>query len=171
MKLDELKCINENINIDEYIDFREEVKRNMDHSDWLGDFSKEDLIKLLNNNSKIWVYYLINEPVCSMMLIPSDERALLKFEVDLDYREVVDYGPMFVNPKYVGNGLQFQMLKELDKYCISLGYKYAASTIHPDNIYSINNLVKDDFELVNTKEFTRGIRNIYLKKIDKKIRR
>lgn len=168
MKLDELKCINENINIDEYIDFREEVKRNMDYPDWLGDFSKEDLIKLLNNNSKIWVYYLISEPVCSMMLIPSDERALFKFEVDLDYREVVDYGPMFVNPKYVGNGLQFQMLKELDKYCISLGYKYAASTIHPDNIYSINNLVKDDFELVNTKEFTRGIRNIYLKKLEKK---
>ena len=56
------------------------------------------------------------------------------------------------------------MLKELDNHCVKLGYKYAAGTIHLNNIYSINNLLKDDFKLVGTKEFTRGIRNIYLKK-------
>ena len=100
-----------------------------------------------------------------MMLIPSDEKALSKFELDLYYKEVADYGPMFVNPKFVGNGLQYQMLKVMDKYCINLGYKYVASTIHPDNIYSINNLVKDSFEYKNTKQFKRGMRNIYLKKL------
>lgn len=42
MKLNELTCINQNINIDEYIEFREMVKENMDHPEWLGDFSKED---------------------------------------------------------------------------------------------------------------------------------
>ena len=165
MKLNELNCIDDNINLDEYIEFRENVKKNMEHPEWLGDFSKEDLIYLLNNNSKIWIYYLNKEPICSMMLIPSDEKALSKFELDLDYREVADYGPMFVNPNFIGNGLQYQMLKEIDKYCLSLGYKYVASTIHPDNIYSINNLVKDSFEYKNTKQFKRGIRNIYLKKL------
>ena len=44
------------------------------------------------------------------------------------------------------------------------GYKYAVGTIHPDNSYSIINLLKYDFELVGTKKFTRGIRNIYIKK-------
>ena len=165
LKLKELFCISENINVDEYIEFRECVKEKMIHSEWLGDFSKEDLVNLLNNNSKIWIYYLDKEPVCSMMLIPSDEKALSNFKLDLDYREVADYGPMFVNPKYVGNGLQYQMLQVLDEYCINNKYKYAASTIHPDNVYSINNLVKDGFECKNTKEFKRGIRNIYLKKL------
>lgn len=164
MKLEELRTVNKNINLDEYIEFRELVKDNMEYPEWLGDFSKDDLVNLINSNSIIWIYYLDKEPVCSMMLIPSTEKDLNKFEIDLNYKEVVDYGPMFVNPKYIGNKLQYQMLKELDKYCIELGYKYAASTIHPDNIYSINNLVRDDFELIGTKEFTRGIRNIYLKK-------
>ena len=166
MKLIDLKYVNKNIDIDEYIEFREMVKQNMEHPEWLGDFTKEDLINMKNNNSIIWVYYLEKEPVCSMMLIPSTEKDLNKFEIDLDYKEVVDYGPMFVNPKYIGNKLQFQMLKELDNYCIKLGYKYAVGTIHPDNIYSINNLIKDDFNLIGTKEFTRGIRNIYLKKLN-----
>ena len=165
MKLNELTCINENINIDEYITFRELVKTNMEYPEWLGDFSKEDLKDLLKNNSKIWIYYLNNEPVCSMMIIPASEKSLLKFEIDLDYKEVIDYGPMFVNPKYVGNKLQYQMLQELDNYCLNNNYKYAAVTVHPDNNYSINNLLKDNFIYKNTKTFKRGIRNIYLKNL------
>lgn len=162
MKLKDLKCENYDINLDEYIEFRENVKKNMIHPEWLGDFSKEDLLNLLNNNSKIWIYYLDKEPVCSMMLIPADKNALLKFKLGLDYKVVADYGPMFVNPKYVGNGLQYQMLLELDNYCINMGYEYAVTTIHPDNIYSINNIIKDDFKLINYKGFKRGARNIYL---------
>ena len=164
MNLKDLECISENVNLDDYIQFREMVKKNMEHPEWLGDFTKDELIYALNNNSKIWLYYLKNEPVCSMMLIPSTEKDLKKFEIELDYGDVVDYGPMFVNPKYVGNGLQYQMLKEINKYCEKLGYKFAAGTIHPDNIYSIRNLLKDDFKLIGTKDFTRGKRNIYLKK-------
>ena len=163
MNLEELICTNKNIDLDKYLEFREYVKESMEHPEWLGNFTKEELEIMLKNNSKIWIYYLNNIPVCSMMLIPSDEKSLKKFELNLNYKEVVDYGPMFVNPNYVGNSLQYKMLLELDSYCIRLGYKYAACTVHPDNIYSINNIVKDDFKHINTKEFKRGIRNIYLK--------
>lgn len=165
LRLEELDCISENINIDDYIEFREYVKNNMKYPDWLGDFSKDDLIYMLNNNSKIWIYYLNGDPVCSMMLIPSDEKSLSKFELDLNYEDVIDYGPMFVNPEYVGNGLQYQMLKKLDTYCGNLKYKYAISTVHPENVYSINNLTKDYFKLEKTKKFKRGLRNIYLKEL------
>lgn len=165
MKLEDLKNINENINVDQYIEFRELVKSQMEHPEWLGDFSREELIIMLKGNSKIWIYYNNDEPVCSMMFIPSTDKDLKKFELDLDYKEVVDYGPMFVNPKYVGNGLQYQMLKVLERYCKNKQYKYVVSTVHPDNIYSINNLLKDGFVLKGTKEFKRGVRNIYLKEL------
>ena len=163
--LKDLNVKDNNIDIDKYIEFREYVKSYMEHPEWLGDFSKEEIINMLNKNSKIWLYYLNEEPVCSMMLIPATEKALSKFEIYLDYHEVADYGPMMVSPSYVGNGLQYQMLKEIDNYCLNNNYHYAAGTIHPDNIYSINNLLKDDFKLINQKKFTRGLRNIYLKKI------
>ena len=165
MRLTELKCIDENINLDEYISFRENVKTHMEHPEWLGDFTKEDLTFLLNNDSKIWIYYLKDEPICSMMTIPSRDKDLKKFEIDLNYKEVIDYGPIFVNFNYVGNGLQYQMIKFIDNYSKKKGYKYAIVTIHPDNLYCINNFLKDEFMLINTKEFTRGIRNIYIKKL------
>lgn len=167
MKLDQLKCINEDINIDEYIKYINSVKESMKYPEWLGDFSKEDLIFLLNNNSKIWMYYLNNEFVCSMMLIPANKKSLTSFGIDLNPEEVIDYGPIFINHKYIGNGLQYQMLQKLDEYCIKNGYKYAISTVHPDNIYSINNFVKDKFINIDSINLKRGKRNIYLKCLEK----
>lgn len=167
MKLEDLKRIDDNIDLDKYIEYREYVKSNMQHPEWLGDFTKEDLEKLLSSGTKIWIYYLDNDFVCSMMSIPSSEKDMVKFDLNLDYKEVIDYGPMFVNPKYVGNKLQYQMLKYLDEYVKSKGYKTAVGTIHPDNIYSINNLIKDDFILTGSRNFKRGKRNIYVKKLIK----
>lgn len=167
MKLEDLKRIDDNIDLDKYIEYREYVKSNMQHPEWLGDFTKEDLEKLLSSGTKIWIYYLDNDFVCSMMSIPSSEKDMVKFDLNLDYKEVIDYGPMFVNPKYVGNKLQYQMLKYLDEYVKSKDYKTAVGTIHPDNIYSINNLIKDDFILTGSRNFKRGKRNIYVKKLIK----
>lgn len=165
MKLNDLNYVNDKIDVDKYIEYRENVKKTMKEPDWLGDFSKDDILYMLDNNSKIWIYFKDEEFICSMMLIPSTKKDLDKFGIDLDFNEVVDYGPMFVNSKYVGNSLQYQMLKELDEYSSNKGYKYAISTVHPNNIYSINNLIKDGFELVGYRIFTRGERNIYYKKL------
>lgn len=66
-----------------------------------------DLEILLSSGTKIWIYYLDNDFVCSMMSIPSSEEDMIKFGLDFDYREVIDYGPMFVNSKYVYNSLQY----------------------------------------------------------------
>ena len=165
MNLNDFRCIDSNIDVIKYINFREMVKKNMNNPDWLGDFSKEDLIYLLNNGAKIWVYYSNDEPVCSMMSIPSSNKSVNKMGLKLDYKKAIDYGPMFVNPKFVGNKLQYKMLQEIDKYSKNKGYSYAITTIHPDNIYSINNVVKDGFEFSSQREFSRGLRNIYFKKL------
>ena len=55
--------------------------------------------------------------------------------------------------------------KKMDEVSKQLGYKHVVTTIHPDNIYSINNILKCDFQYVDQKEFTRGVRNIYTKDI------
>ena len=165
MKLSELSCIENNINLDDYIKYKDETKSHMKYPEWLGDFTKDNLVSAINNKAKIWMYYLNDEFVCSMMILPSSKDSLNKFELDYNYKYVIDYGPMFANFKYIGNNLQYQMLLELDKYSKNNGYKYAVSTIHPDNIYSIRNIVKDNFKCSGTKEFKRGLRNIYIKNL------
>ena len=161
MLLDDLICIDENINLDNYLSFKDIVEKNMPRPDWLGDFTKKDLKKLIKKGSKIWLYYLDEEPVCSMMIKPSDQKELDRYYIKSE--ETICYSSMFVNPKYVGNNLQYQMLKKLDEYSTQKEYKFAVGTIHPANKYSINNVVKDNFIYIETLNFPRGIRNVYLK--------
>lgn len=166
MKLEELICQNKDIDLDKYITFYEEVKKTMEHPEWLGNFDKEKITEILKKGGKLWIYYLKDEPVCSMMIIPASKKSIEKFELDFNYKDVAEYGPMFVALKFRGYKLQQQMLIELDKYILKLGYHYALTTIHPDNIYSINNFLKEEFIYKCTKEFKRGIRNVYYKKLE-----
>lgn len=163
--LDSLNCTTE-IKIDEYIKWRDKIKEDMTNPEWLGDMTKDDILYLLNNDSRIWMYYHKSNFVCSMMLIPATEEDVNKFGLDYNYLEVVDYGPIMVSSKYRGNTLQDQMIKQLDKYALEVGYKVAVTTVHPDNEFSINNLLKNGFTFIGKQEFKRGLRNIYVKELD-----
>ena len=147
-----------------YNHYIHKIRNNMERPEFLGTFENEELKELLKNDTHIYVYKNNDEVISSSMLIPSTEKDLKKFGIDLDYKEVVDYGTEVVSEKYRGNGLQQYMLDELEKISKKKGYKYAITTIHPDNIYSINNILKNGFEFKGFKEFKRGPRNIYLKK-------
>lgn len=164
--LESLECVSSDINLDKYVSCREKVKEDMETPEWLGDLTKDDIGYLLNNGSRIWMYYHLNNFVCSMMVIPASSEDVKEMGIDYNYLDVVDYGPMMVSCKYRGNGLSLQMLNFLDKYCLDIGYKVAICTTHPDNEKFINNLVSDGFSFVRKKEFKRGLRNIYVKKLD-----
>lgn len=72
-----------------------------------------------------------------------------------------------VNPNYVGNRLQFQMLEKLSEYCKSINKEYVFTKIHPDNIYSINNFIKSGYKFIETYQSKHNrLRNVYLKNLD-----
>lgn len=152
--------------LDSYILFEKLVKSNMEHPEWLGDFSKEDYNFLLSNNSYIFIWEINNEIAASGMIIPAREQDLTKFfSGDLNYKDVIDFGPEMVNPKYIGNGLQQNIINYLQQFSKDMGYKYALATVHPDNIYSKANFLKTNFEILGEVEFKRGKRIILRKSI------
>ena len=71
-----------------------------------------------------------------------------------------------VLPEYRGYGLQYFLMQEAQKELIVRGFRYFMCTIHPDNIYSKSNAVRQGYEVVMTKEKYGGyIRDILLKKL------
>ena len=162
--------------LDVYIKYISYVKAHMEHPEWLGDFSKEDLVALLNNNSHIYIWIFkehnvevladIDQIVASGMIIPSRQKDLIKFgQDDLNYIEVVDFGPETVHPSFIGNGLQTDVIKYLEEVAIKLSYKYALGTVDPDNIYSMRNLINNGFKFVNRVELSRGTRDVLKKEL------
>ena len=166
MKINEFNCISEHNDIDEYLEFYKYVKSNMKEPSWLGEFSLNELKNILNNEGKLFNFYDNNIIVCSMLYIPSNNKTIKKHNLNYDEKLVGSCGPIMVNPKYVGNKFQKQMLELLDKYCKSIGKRYIFTKVHPDNIYSINNFISEGYKFVETYKTSSGeSRSVYFKEI------
>ena len=138
----------------------------MKEPSWLGEFSLNELKNILNNEGKLFNFYDNNIIVCSMLYIPSNNKTLEKHNLKYDEDLVGSCGPITVNPEYVGNKLQKQMLELLDKYCKNIGKRYIFTKVHSDNIYSINNFISDGYKFVETYKTSSGeSRSVYFKEI------
>ena len=165
MKLEDLKCIDNNIDLDEYLKFYKEVRDNMEYPEWLGTFTKEKLIDILSSGGKIFNYYDKDILVSSIMYIPIKEKTLIKHNINHDVNEVCSLGPVMVNPKYIGNGLQYQMMNKFNEYVKSKNQRYIFTKVHPDNIYSIWNIEKSGYKFLEYYVSNGEERNCYLKEV------
>ena len=163
IKLNELKEVSTNVNLDDYLKLYEYVRENMNNKDWLGTFPRNEIEEILANGGKIWLYYDKDIPVCSMFYIPVNNKILNKYHIDYDSSITGSLGPIMVSKEYTGNGLQFAMLNVLDEYLKSINIEYIFTKVHADNIYSIKNIqksgYKETYEYVNE----RGNNKIFLK--------
>lgn len=165
MKLENLKCCNEYVNLDEYLKLYKYVRDNMEHPEWLGTFTKEEIEDILSNGGKIWLYYDGDNMVSSMFYIPITNKSLRKHNVEYDESETGSLGPIMVSPDYVGNGLQKQMMDVLDKYCLSINKKYIFTKVCSDNIPSVKNIISHGYILTNKYINERGENSTFIKKI------
>lgn len=165
MNFIKLKCVNQNVDLNEYLKLYTYVKENMQHPEWLGTFSMNEIKDILLQGGKIWLYYDNEHLVCSMFYIPSNQKALNKRHINTLERETASLGPIMVSPDYVGNGYMLKMLEIFNEYCISIGIKYIFTKAHSKNLFSINNMYKDGYKLVDEYENERGRMSAFLKEL------
>ncbi len=100
-----------------------------------------------------------------MFYIPSNQKVLNKRHINTLERETASLGPIMVSPDYVGNGYMLKMLEIFNEYCISIGIKYIFTKAHSKNLFSINNMYKNGYKLVDEYENERGRMSAFLKKL------
>ena len=156
MKLTDLKERSDNINLDEYLFLYNYVRDNMEHPEWLGIFTRKEIEEILKIGGKIWMYYDKDVPVCSVFYIPSSNKSLRKHNIEYDEKITGSLGPVMVRKEYVGNGLQLAMQEVVNKYVETLGKTHMFTKAHSDNIYSIRNILKDGYKVIDEYENERG---------------
>ena len=88
--------------------------------------------------------------------IPTTNKSLKKHKVQYNENETGSLGPIMVSKKYVGNGLQLQMQNILNEYAKSIGKTHMFTKAHKENIYSIRNILKDGYKIIDEYENERG---------------
>ena len=69
-------------------------------------------------------------------------------------------------PEYRGHGLQYRMMRMAEDVARKENYAYLLCTVHPENRFSRNNMVKMGFHSVVTKEKYGGfLREVMMKQL------
>ena len=69
-----------------------------------------------------------------------------------------------VREGYRGQGLQSQLIREVEKIAVGRGYNLLCTTCAPNNTFSINNFLKEGYRYAKTEEKYGGlVRNLYYK--------
>ena len=69
-------------------------------------------------------------------------------------------------PEYRGNGLQYTLMKTAEEELRRLGCRYLMCTVHPENKFSRDNMIRQGYQVVLTKEKYGGyLRDILLKEL------
>lgn len=85
---------------------------------------------------------------------------------EMELENVAHMESIAILSEYRGNGLQHSMMKTAEEELRKQGYRYLMCTVHPKNRYSKNNMIKQGYEVVLTKEKYGGyLRDILLKKL------
>ena len=165
MDFNELLCVSDNVNLKDYFKLYKYVRDNMPNPEWLGTFTKKEIKDILSSGGKIWLYYDNKNLVCSMLYIPSNQKTLDKRNANTKASETASLGPIMVSPNYVGNRFMSKMLEVFNEYSLSKNMKYIFTKAHSDNIYSINNMYKDGYKLIEEHDSDRGKVSVFLKKL------
>ena len=163
MKLNDLKEVSDDINIDEYLNLYNYVRQNMEHPEWLGTFTRGEIKEILKIGGKIWMYYDKKIPVCSVFYIPTSNKSLRKHNITYDEKVTGSLGPIMVRKEYVGNGLQTEMMNVLNNYVKGIKKTHMFTKAHSDNIYSIRNILKDGYTVIDKYENDRGPMTAFVK--------
>ena len=85
-----------------------------------------------------------------------------------DYRSA-NQKLFLVREGYRGQGLQRELIREIEKVAIERGYNLLCTTCAPNNEFSVNNFMKEGYAYAKTEEKYGGlVRNLYYKVLVKK---
>ena len=69
-----------------------------------------------------------------------------------------------VLPQYRGHQLQYRLMQAAEADLRAMGFRYLMGTIHPDNVYSMNNAMKQGYRIIGEKLKHGGKRRAILLK-------
>ncbi len=104
-----------------------------------------------------------------ILQICNEDKENLGYQLDYPPERVSEVGNMklvLVDPAYRGNGLQRQLMDRCEKNARRKNIRVLATTVHPDNVYSVHNIEKCGYVYHSRHEKYGGlIRSLYDKNL------
>ena len=132
-------------------------------------YNYKRLKKDIEGKSVIYMVYYKEKPIAySLVYIPNSKNISYWLENckinNIDKYKLSEMAGAGVIPEFRGYGIQSYLFKLREKYLKKIKFKWGVSSVHPKNIYSYNNLIKNNYELVGSGKDKNNHDRLYLKK-------
>ncbi len=130
-----------------------EVRQGMQRKDWFYLDPPEDVRAMMENGTMQFWAAMDGEALAAVfsILLPGLDGYNYGRELDFSEEEllrVVHMDTAAVHPKYRGMGLQRILMQKAQDYAGTTGKRILLTTVHPDNKYSLNNILRLGYEKV-----------------------
>lgn len=134
--------------VEKYIDFSDLIKSTLEHPEYFENYTKKDLIKLLDNGSYIYLYKYHDFALASSMLIKLNKSRMKEFDLDFEEESGIELGPQAVFQDIRENGVQKYLMKKMEEIAKNKNYKYILAIIHKDDNTTNSNIKKLNYGIV-----------------------
>ena len=153
-----------------FLDLLYQVRESMERKDWIY-LDPPDVVRGFMDQGimELWVA-MDGSRMAGALNILHPGLADCNYGYDLGFdevqlRKVVCMDTAAVHPDYRGRGIQKRLLETAETYLQGTGERYLLCTIHPENRFSLNNALKQGYEIRRTLEKYGSVRHILCKKI------
>ena len=141
--------------IEGFIALLEEVREGMEHKEWFY-LDPPELVRemMAQGILELWVA-IDGSRLAAVLDILHPGLRSYNYGYDLGFGEekllrVINMDSAAVHPDYRGMGLQRRLLDTAERELQGRGETYLLCTIHPDNTFSLNNALKQGYEIRKT---------------------
>ena len=145
------------------IKFQKEIIDNMSNKEWFVPLTEEEFLASIDGRDNAY-FFKYNEEIIGLLVLTCDIPDVLE-EYQLPNKNYMLIDSVMVKDEYRGYGLQRQMLRFAYERASKLEMNGLVATIHPDNKHSLDNFVKEDYELLHVLTIHGGTRNIMIKNV------
>lgn len=156
--------------VEEFIALLETVREAMEHKEWFY-LDPPELVRqqMHDGTMEMWTAVADGRMVGVFdVLYPGLEEYNYGYHLDFNREQllrVVHMDTAAVHPEWRGLGIQRRLLETAEQELKGAGERYLLCTIHPENGYSLNNALKQGYEIQKTLEKYGSVRHILCKKI------
>lgn len=151
-----------------FIRLLEEVREGMDHKEWFY-LDPPELVREMIEQGKMLLWVAMNGRHLAgalSIVIPGEESDNYGYDLGFSREErsrVVNMDTAAVSPAYRGQGLQGRLLEEAESWLRQEGQRILLCTVHPDNQFSLKNVLKQGYSIQKRLEKYGSVRYILRK--------
>lgn len=156
-----------------FADMIQSVWKHMEHPEWFAADNADYLSRTLLPGHGIG-YKAIEKDAGTvagifLVALPGLDESNMGYDIHLPEESlplVAHMDSVAILPQYRGHHLQYRMMQKAEADLRSLGMRYLLCTVHPDNHYSRDNIIKQGYAFVLQKmKYNGAIRDIFLKQL------